>query len=81
HSQALLRYRNGQNDYLPVLSALSQLQVIERRLVQAQLAHLDLRVRLCTALGGSWMASEYEERRGPDRAEAQPAVTEPPPTG
>jgi len=81
HKQALLRYRKGQNDYLPVLSALSQLQVLERRLVQAQLTHLDLRVQLCAALGGSWMASEYKERRGPDPAEAQAAVAEPPPTG
>lgn len=81
HDQALLRYRKGQNDYLPVLSALSQLQVLQRRLVQAELTRLDLRVQLCAALGGSWMASEYEEQRGRNRAEAPPAVAELSPTG
>ncbi|MFO7976624.1 MAG: efflux transporter outer membrane subunit [Candidatus Hydrogenedentota bacterium] len=81
HDQALLRYRKGLNDYLPVLSALSQLQVVERRLVQAELTRLDLRLQLCTALGGSWMASEYEYYRGVDQAEAQAGRAEPVPRG
>jgi len=56
HEQALVRYRKGLNDYLPVLSALSSLQVLERQLVQAQLARLNYRVQLCIALGGGWMS-------------------------
>jgi NodT family efflux transporter outer membrane factor (OMF) lipoprotein len=70
HNQALLRYRKGSNDYLPVVSALSQLQVVERRLVQAELARLDLRVQLCVALGGSWMAPEHEAIRAREQAAA-----------
>ena len=58
HSQAFERYRKGLNDYLPVLSALTQLQVLERRMVQANLTRLMLRVKACMALGGSWMDDE-----------------------
>ncbi len=73
HKQALLRYRKGLNDYLPVLSALSQLQVLERRLVQAELTRLDLRVQLCVALGGAWMAPQYEDIRRQEQAEVPQA--------
>lgn len=55
YEQALFRYRQGLNDYLPVLSALSQLQVLERRRVQAAHTRLEYRARLCVALGGAWM--------------------------
>ncbi|HUW62455.1 MAG TPA: efflux transporter outer membrane subunit [Candidatus Bathyarchaeia archaeon] len=58
HRQALQRYRMGVNDYLPVLSALTQLQSLERRLVRAELARLEYRVQLCVALGGTWMKQE-----------------------
>jgi len=58
HNQALERYWMGVSDYLPVLSALTQLQSLERRLVQAELARLEYRVQLCIALGGTWMAEE-----------------------
>ncbi len=78
HEQALLRYRKGSNDYLPVVSALSQLQVVERRLVQAELARLDLRVRLCAALGGSWMAPEYDAIRATEQAAAPDAAVQSP---
>jgi len=80
HKQALLRYRKGLNDYLPVLSALSQLQVLERRLVQAELTRLDLRVQLCVALGGAWMAPQYEDIRRQDQAEV-PQTDERSPNG
>ena len=79
HEQALVRYRKGLIDYLPVLSALSQLQVLERRLVQAEFTRLDLRVRLCAALGGAWMADEYEESRHHERTAAQPVNRSPSP--
>ncbi len=78
HEQALLRYRKGLNDYLPVVSALSQLQVAERRLVQAELARLDQRVRLCVALGGSWMAPAYETIRATEQAAAPEAAAQSP---
>ena len=58
HDQALERYRKGLNDYLPVLSALMELQVLERRLVQAEFTRLVRRVQLCVALGGAWMEEE-----------------------
>jgi NodT family efflux transporter outer membrane factor (OMF) lipoprotein len=60
HRQALERYRMGVNDYLPVLSALTQLQALERRQVQAELARLGRRVELCIALGGTWMADKEQ---------------------
>ncbi len=78
HEQALLRYRKGSSDYLPVVSALSQLQVVERRLVQAELARLDLRVQLCVALGGSWMAPEHETIRTTEQAVAPEAAAQTP---
>lgn len=58
HDQAQERYRKGMNDYLPVLSALSELQVLERSLVQAKLDRMEFRVQLYLALGGSWMRQE-----------------------
>jgi len=56
YEQAEQRYRKGLNDYLNVLSALTQLQVLERRLVVAEFERLNDRVALCLALGGSWMS-------------------------
>ena len=64
HEQALGRYRKGLNDYLPVLSALSELQVLERKVLQAKLDHLFLRVELCIALGGTWMAEDLVGQEG-----------------
>jgi len=55
YEQAEVYYRKGVNDYLPVLSALSQLQVLERTRVQAQLNNLGYRIQLHLALGGEWM--------------------------
>jgi NodT family efflux transporter outer membrane factor (OMF) lipoprotein len=62
HKQALERYRKGLNDYLPVLSALMQLQGHERRMVEAELVRLEWRVRLYLALGGAWMQEEPRVR-------------------
>ncbi len=55
HREALARYRKGLNDYLPVLSALTNAQALERSLVQAEHDLLVYRVQLHLALGGTWM--------------------------
>ena len=62
HEQALERFRKGLNDYLPVLSALTDLQVLERSLVRAERTRLEQRVQLCLSLGGRWMAAWAAEQ-------------------
>lgn len=59
-TEALQRYRKGLNDYLPVLSALTSTQQLERNLVQARFQRLTYRVKLYRALGGSWMWDELD---------------------
>ncbi len=61
HEQAFERYKKGLNDYLPVLSSLSQLQNLERRRVQATLLYMNIRVRLALAAGGNWMIEDIAE--------------------
>jgi len=58
--EAVSRYRKGLSDYLPVLSALTSTQRLERTIVQARLERLGQRVKLHRALGGGWMAEEFE---------------------
>lgn len=58
--EAVSRYRKGLSDYLPVLSALTSTQRLERSIVQAELERFSQRVKLHRALGGSWMAEEFE---------------------
>lgn len=60
YEQAMQRYLNGVIDYLPVLTAMTQLQAVDRRIVQAEFLRLQYRMQLCVALGGAWM----EEVRG-----------------
>lgn len=55
-TEARRRYQNGLSDYLPVLTALQTLQTAEQRLVAAERQRLSIRVQLCRALGGTWMA-------------------------
>jgi NodT family efflux transporter outer membrane factor (OMF) lipoprotein len=62
HTEALARYRKGLNDYLPVLSALSNAQTLERGLVFAAHDQLVYRVQLHLALGGDWMAAAAPEK-------------------
>ncbi len=52
--EAVLRYRKGLSDYLPVLSAISNLQTLQRTHIQAKHDLLSHRVALHRALGGSW---------------------------
>ena len=58
--EAVSRYRKGLSDYLPVLSALTSTQRLERSIVQAELEHFSQRVKLHRALGGGWMKEEFE---------------------
>jgi outer membrane protein, multidrug efflux system len=62
HQLALERFSKGLNDYLPVLSALSRLQVLERNLLRAERERLELRVQLYVALGGAWMEEQVGQR-------------------
>ena len=60
--EAQQRYRKGLIDYLPALSALISTQRFERTVVQARLEKLNQRVKLHRALGGGWMAEEFETK-------------------
>ena len=60
YGESLARYRKGLNDYLPVLSALTAVQTLERTLVQAEHDLLVYRVQLHLALGGAWMRDKLE---------------------
>ena len=64
HREALGRYRKGLTDYLPVLTALRNLQSLERDVVEAEHDVLVYRVQLHLALGGDWMAGKLEVAEG-----------------
>ncbi|MBX3178110.1 MAG: TolC family protein [Candidatus Hydrogenedentes bacterium] len=64
HREALGRYRKGLTDYLPVLTALRNLQSLERDVVEAAHDLLVYRVQLHLALGGGWMAGALDAREG-----------------
>lgn len=57
-SEANNRYRNGLNDYLPVLDALTGTQQLEREIIAANHDLLSFRVQLHLALGGDWMSED-----------------------
>ena len=52
--EAGVRYQNGLNDYLPVLTQLLTVQGLERDLIRRQADLLTSRVQLHRALGGTW---------------------------
>jgi NodT family efflux transporter outer membrane factor (OMF) lipoprotein len=54
-------YREGQIDYLPVLSAVQGEQQVALAILQARRQLLSLRVTLYRALGGSWTAALEEK--------------------
>lgn len=54
--EAYIRYVNGLSEYLPVLTALREVQVLERTQIQSQTQLLSYRIQLCRALGGTWMS-------------------------
>lgn len=69
--QALLRYRKGVDNYLPVLTQLLTVQTLERDLIQRQTELVFYRVSLYRSLGGTWTdaltpgaGSEPAEKRG-----------------
>ena len=53
-AQATLRYRNGLNDYLPVLTQLLSVQDLERDLIAQRATLLTNRISLYRSLGGTW---------------------------
>lgn len=55
YRESMDRYRTGSIDYLPVLTALSQAQQLERSLLQSRYRMLAYYVALHRALGGVWM--------------------------
>jgi outer membrane protein, multidrug efflux system len=55
YRESMDRYRTGSIDYLPVLTALSQAQQLERSLLQSRYRILAQYVALHRALGGNWM--------------------------
>jgi multidrug efflux system outer membrane protein len=64
YEEAYSRYVNGLSEYLPVLTALRDVQALERAEIQARRQLLSYRVQLCRALGGAWMAALVDESRG-----------------
>lgn len=60
--EAQMRYRNGLNDYLPVLTQILTVQRLERNLISKTAEAYLFRVALCRALGGSWMDPGQVER-------------------
>jgi outer membrane protein TolC len=58
--ESISRYRKGLSDYLPVLSALTSTQRLERSIVLAEFERLSQRVKLHRALGGGWMEKEFK---------------------
>ena len=72
--EAGVRYRNGLNDYLPVLTQLLSVQGLERELIRRQSNLLVNRVNLHRALGGTWpnellpsANTEIKEETGSDQ--------------
>lgn len=63
--EAESRYRRGLESYLPVLTALNNVQRLQRQLVQARYRRLTFRVALHRAVGGDWV----ERAHGPAGAE------------
>jgi len=55
--EATVRYRNGLNDYLPVLTQLLLVQGLERNLIRQKANLLGFRINLYRALGGTWTES------------------------
>ncbi|MBC2695086.1 MAG: efflux transporter outer membrane subunit [Desulfobacteraceae bacterium] len=53
-AQATLRYRNGLNDYLPVLTQILSVQDLERNLIAQRTTLLINRISLYRSLGGTW---------------------------
>jgi multidrug efflux system outer membrane protein len=72
-----LRYKNGVDSYLQVLTAQTNLYTVQQSLINARVARLDNLVNLYVALGGGWIANTGETPRpadAPDTAGAASGV-------
>lgn len=61
-----LRYKNGVDSFLQVLTAQTNLYTVQQALVNARVARLDNLVGLYVALGGGWIANTGETPRPAD---------------
>ncbi|MGG1944801.1 efflux transporter outer membrane subunit [Trinickia sp. NRRL B-1857] len=61
-----LRYKNGVDSYLQVLTAQTNLYTVQQSLVNARVARLDSLVSLYVALGGGWIANTGDTPRPAD---------------
>ncbi|RDU99698.1 efflux transporter outer membrane subunit [Trinickia dinghuensis] len=61
-----LRYKNGVDSYLQVLTAQTNLYTAQQALINARVARLDNLVDLYVALGGGWIANTGETPRPAD---------------
>jgi len=61
-----LRYKNGVDSYLQVLTAQTNLYTVQQSLINARVARLDNLVNLYVALGGGWIANTGETPRPAD---------------
>ncbi len=68
-SESRVRYANGLNDYLTVITALQRLQQLERDEITAQREVFEARAQLYRALGGAW-TSNLEDPRPPVAAQS-----------
>ncbi len=51
---ARLRYQQGLTDFLPVLTSLQSLHLVEQSLLRSKRTLISHRIQLCRALGGTW---------------------------
>ena len=65
-AEARLRYANGQNEYLDVISAIQALQQVQRREVLVRKDVLSNRASLYLALGGNWLRTIQPAPTDPD---------------
>jgi multidrug efflux system outer membrane protein len=68
-----LRYKNGVDSYLQVLTAQTNLYTVQQSLINARAARLENLVNLYVALGGGWIANTGDTPRPAD-APAAPAA-------
>jgi len=64
-TQARLRYLQGQNDYLPLLTEILNVQKLQLTLVRERAERITYRISLHRALGGSWTRELSPQGPGP----------------
>lgn len=72
-----LRYKNGVDSYLQVLTAQTNLYTVQQSLVNARAARLENLVNLYVALGGGWIANTGDEPRPADAPASYGAASAP----